>query len=576
MLRSTSTRPHRLSYLFKHLYRRSSLLRRITSTNDYSTCTTTTDISKSSSNAKNANQDIDSTLTSKDILFLSPTLWPQPDASAAGVRTSSLLQHFSSTSKSASHNQFNNVHFGCGLKEQPNPNIGISFPRVQLHHLPPNRLDRIQKFVKENVKGELKAVVFDRFFAEEAYSFQFHKHGETANVLRILDMQDMHSLRYHRQNLIREIDSASCSEKRSGIEFGHGLDHFKDDTFMNSFPMVAQGTSMSSSQSQSRQSYGKDKNAHLTLLRELASIHRSDLTLVCSQFELDLLTDEYGINPDKLVLAPFFTKEVDYSYCDSNEHEMQTETERETETLLSQSYERRKDFIALGGFKHLPNVDQVLMLKHHLWPQIRKQIPDAKLHIYGSYPPQRIQQLHDVKNGFIVHGYVDDLDLPLGGSRVLLAPLRYGAGVKGKIVDAWRFGCPVVTTPIGSEGIGNTNRNGDGNGNGIDKDHHDTTLTKDWGGIVAYNNDDFIKGAIELYSNKDEWIRAQLNSRRLSKELFDATSNLAVVDDAIALAMETMHSRRQRDYTSAMLWQDSARSTEYFSRWIELKESLSS
>ena len=68
-------------------------------------------------------------------------------------------------------------------------------------------------------------------------------------------------------------------------------------------------------------------------------------------------------------------------------------------------------------------------------------------------------------------------------------------------------------------------------------------------------------------------MRSQSNARRLLKDLFDAKKNLNVVDDAIAAAVQDMHCRRQRDYTAAMLWHNTARSTEYFSRWIELKES---
>lgn len=470
----------------------------------------------------------------RHLLFLSPTLWPQPNASAAGVRTAALLQHFASPNQ----NLFEQIHYGCGLEKDHST---ITIPGVQMHHLPPNRSEQFLQFLhRDGLDGTLRAVVFDRFFAEEAYSFYFQGRGrggdgKMSDVLRVLDMQDMHSLRYHRQNLVETMDNMD--------RFGGGLDHLSSGSgsrIVDGFPMVDifdRGKEKSS------------KNSSMTLLRELAAIHRSDLTLVCSSFELDLLIDEYGIPRDKLVLAPFFT---------NNDEECQAP---------SHSFETRRDFVSLGGFKHPPNVDQVICLKKHIWPQIKKKIPDAKLHIYGSYSPPRIQQLHDAKSGFLVHGYVDDLALPLRRCRVMLAPLRYGAGVKGKVVDAWRYGCPVVTTSIGAEGIGLVHQQ-------QQEECDEMPNDMNWGGSVASDNQSFIQSAINLYSDKTQWMKSQSSARLLLKTLFDAETNLKVVDDAIANAVDDVHSRRRRDYTSGMLWHHSTRSTEYFSRWIELKESL--
>jgi glycosyltransferase involved in cell wall biosynthesis len=144
--------------------------------------------------------------------------------------------------------------------------------------------------------------------------------------------------------------------------------------------------------------------------------------------------------------------------------------------------------------------------------------------------------------------------------RVLLAPLRYGAGIKGKIIDAWKYGCPVVTTSIGAEGIGSDKsekRNG-------------------WGGYVASDNRTFVNDAIRLYTDENEWTRSVSNGRQILKEQFDEKRNFEVLDDAIFEAMENINTRRRRDYISALLWHNSFRSTEYFSKWIELKESFRS
>jgi len=440
------------------------------------------------------------------ILFLSPTIWPQPDASAAGVRTAELLKYFASSKL----NCFESVHYGCGQTASP----PTTFPNVQMHYVPANRSAHMNEFLHGEFCKDMKAVVFDRFFAEEAYSF--HIYNERPEVLRVLDMQDMHSLRNHRQAMIKSMDS---DRKDTGLAC------FKDGELMKSFPQVSQTSAKMTSGSM--------------LLRELSAIHRSDLTLVCSQFELDLLRDEYGIPSEKLILASFFTEEISEHFSKDKD-----------DATFEYSFENRKDFVALGGFKHPPNIDQVLLLKK-LWPKIRQTLPAANLHIYGSFPPARIQQLHSAKEGFLVHGFVKDLKTPLGNSRVMLAPLRFGAGIKGKIIDAWRYGCPVLTTPIGAEGIGK---------------RHD-----DWGGSIVSDEESFVSNAVKLYTDKIEWTQSQQSGRSLLKNLF-GTNNLDTLNAAITDGATNINSRRQRDYTSAMLWHSTSRSTEFFSRWIELKE----
>ena len=443
------------------------------------------------------------------ILFLSPTLWPLPDASAAGVRTAELLIYFASSKQYC----FKHVHYGCGQTTLP-PTV---FPGVQMHHIPANRTETINNFLHGEVFENLKVVVFDRFFSEEAYSFHFH--NERPDVLRILDMQDMHSLRKHRQTMINATDLINADK---------GLHCFEDGKLMDSFPQTCHSVNTTSS-------------SNAMLLRELSAIHRSDLTLVCSQFELELLRDEYRIPAEKLILASFFTEEVPEYFSKKNDN-----------SSFDYSFENRKDFVALGGFKHPPNVDQVLLLKN-LWPRIREVIPEAKLHIYGSFPSTRIQQLHSPKQGFVVHGYVKDLNMPLGNARVMLSPLRFGAGIKGKIIDSWRYGCPVLTTPIGAEGIGNYN--------------------DEWGGIVVSDEGSFVESAVELYTKKATWEQSQRTGRNLLKNLF-GTNNLDILKNAVVNAHNDIDSRRQKDYMSAMLWHNSSRSTENFSRWIELKESF--
>mmetsp|Transcript_12158 Transcript_12158/g.22774 ORF Transcript_12158/g.22774 Transcript_12158/m.22774 type:complete len:468 (+) Transcript_12158:120-1523(+) len=455
------------------------------------------------------------------LLFVSPTLWPQPNASAAGVRTASLIKYFESSKQGT----FKRVDYGCGLNETKNDIKGIP-PGVRTHHLPLNRGEEMRTFLHSEMNRDLKVVVFDRFFAEEAYSSYFHK--ERPDVLRVLDMQDMHALRYHREALVKNLDFSNNDDRFAC---------FKDASYMKSTPLAYQTNSDNLSSAKYLQS---------SLMRELSAIHRSDLTLVCSPFEYELLTCKFGVPTEKLVHASFFTEIVADCYPTSDDMNIDSQT-------MSNNHENRRDFVALGGFKHPPNVDQVFVLKH-LWPKIRSKIPDAKLNVYGSFPTQRVQQLDDKRNGFFVHGYIDDLNEALRFSKVLLAPLRFGAGIKGKIIDAWRYGCPVVTTPIGAEGIGDSN--------------------DEWGGLVAADEQEFIEFATKLYNDKTLWMKCKSAARHLMSKQFDAERNLSIVYDVVVNAAENLHHRRSIDYLSAILWQNSMRSTEYMSRWIELKESI--
>ena len=449
------------------------------------------------------------------LLMLSSTLLPEPNASAAGVRSASILNHFANISTLNNHESlFHSVHYGCGVPlPEKIPSYDIMYPNlknVSFHHIPPNRETTMKQFLLEDPSMiNLRAVIFDRFFSEEAYSFHFHRHKP--DVLRVVDMQDMHSLRAHRQSIVENHSDSEKSSLLSSIQ-----------KVISSHPRL---------ELTHHDVKGK-KDVNSTLLRELASIHRSDLTLVCSPHELTSLRDEYGIPSHKLALASFFESVSNEKYP---------------------TFHERRDFVTLGGFKHPPNIDQVKVLKYDIWPKILKEIPNANLYVYGAYPPQSILQLHDEQYGFHIKGYAESLEEILSFSKVMLAPLRYGAGIKGKIVDSWRFGCPVITTPVGSEGM-----TSDNNGQ--------------WGGSIAFDSDSFVQSAIDVYTNESKWTSSQRKGKDLLERLFNAETNFKDLNGSIAYAIKSLQERRERDYFSALLWQQQTRSTEYFSKWIEQKE----
>lgn len=161
--------------------------------------------------------------------------------------------------------------------------------------------------------------------------------------------------------------------------------------------------------------------------RELALVRESDITLVVSRHELDVLAQNVP-GADVRILA--------------NVHEIHGRRV---------PYAERRDLVFLGNFEHEPNVDAVQYLVECIIPLVRPRLPGVVLHVIGHAGKQRIGELacEDV----VVHGFVEDLSAFMDRCRIALAPLRYGAGVKGKINMAMSYGLPVIASSIAAEGM---------------------------------------------------------------------------------------------------------------------------
>ena len=120
--------------------------------------------------------------------------------------------------------------------------------------------------------------------------------------------------------------------------------------------------------------------------------------------------------------------------------------------IPAEQFAPRHDIVFVGGYAHLPNVDAALWLARDIFPLIAAEIPEARLVVLGSDPPPEVLAL--AGGAVVVPGYVPDLAPFYDAARMSLSPLRYGAGVKGKVVSSLQAGVPVVTTPVGAEGIG--------------------------------------------------------------------------------------------------------------------------
>jgi GT2 family glycosyltransferase len=161
---------------------------------------------------------------------------------------------------------------------------------------------------------------------------------------------------------------------------------------------------------------------------ELDMIARSDATLVVSEVERTLLAQD----------APGARVEIV-----SNLHHVQGR---------GLPFEQRHDLVFVGGFRHPPNVDAVQWFVGEAFPLIRARLPEVAFHCIGSDTPAEIAALA-AQPGVVVHGHVPDIDPYMDGARISLAPLRYGAGVKGKVNLSMAHGQPVVATGCAVEGM---------------------------------------------------------------------------------------------------------------------------
>ena len=120
---------------------------------------------------------------------------------------------------------------------------------------------------------------------------------------------------------------------------------------------------------------------------------------------------------------------------------------------IERDFTKRKDLLYVGGFQHHPNTDAVLWFAGEVFPKILEAYPDIVWHVVGGNQPKEILDL--AGEHILIHGFVSDEELEryYRTCRIAVVPLRYGAGVKGKVVEANYWQIPLVTTPIGAEGL---------------------------------------------------------------------------------------------------------------------------
>ena len=267
--------------------------------------------------------------------------------------------------------------------------------------------------------------------------------------------------------------------------------------------------------------------------REIASILRCDLSLIISTYEMELLKSVFKIDENLLCYLPFLLDEID---------------ENQTKNWIS--FEEREHFVFIGNFFHKPNVDAVLTLKNHIWKHIRKQLPKAEIHIYGAYANQQINQLHNKKEGFLIKGFANDAKEVVENARVVLAPLNFGAGIKGKLTEAMICGTPSVTTNIGAEGM---------------------HKSLPWNGFVTDDYNEFSEKAIQLYTDKTIWETSQNNGIEIINQIYDKEKISLPFIKLIKEILDNLEQHRTHNFLGNMLQHQSLQATKFMSKWIEEK-----
>ncbi|RTY93847.1 glycosyltransferase [Flavobacterium sp. GSP27] len=399
-------------------------------------------------------------------------VWPEPNSSAAGGRMMELISLFKAQGFSITFaSPAQNSDYMVDLQEYEVEKIAIELNNSSF-----------DVFIKELNPG---VVLFDRFMMEEQFGWRVAENCPDA--LRLLDTEDLHCLRLARQKAFKENRSFKTT-----------------DLFVEE---VAK--------------------------REIASILRCDLSLMISEFEVELLESTFKIEKALLYYLPFLLEPIVVAEIDKLPF-----------------FEERKDFVFIGNFLHEPNWNAVQYLKETIWPLIKMRLPETVLNIYGAYPSQKVLQLHNKKEGFLIMGRTIDAQEVVKEARVVLAPLRFGAGIKGKLLEAMQCGTPSVTTTIGSESM-----------------HGDLS----WNGNVTDDVVDFADVAVQLYQDKTIWLQAQQNglkiiNQRYVKYLFENNFRIK-----IEFLCANLKEHRLHNFMGAMLQHHTLKSTKYMSRWIEEK-----
>lgn len=253
----------------------------------------------------------------------------------------------------------------------------------------------------------------------------------------------------------------------------------------------------------------KQRVANEMKQRELALIQMVDIATVISTKEIDELSSEL-LSLNKIRLLPFsrHVRGTDKSFFD------------------------RHDLVFVGGYQHTPNVDAVQYFIAEIMPLLRQRLPGIRFHVVGSKPPEAILLL--ATEDIVVHGFVEDIEPLLDQMRINVAPLRYGAGIKGKVGSAMAVGLPSVVTPIAMEGM---------------------SLTDGVNILVEDGAEAFAMAIAKLYENETLWNAIS----RAGLEFADKTWGREIAWKTLANILDDLKIKVERGYRPLKLYSSEKR-----------------
>lgn len=186
-----------------------------------------------------------------------------------------------------------------------------------------------------------------------------------------------------------------------------------------------------------------------------------------------------------------------------------------------------------------------------VWPLVHEQAPDLQLNVFGANQTPEDAALTDESCSAYVRGFCKSVPATMKKHRLLVAPLRFGAGVKGKLLDAFRSGLVAVTTPLGAEGI---------------------SAPDDFPGYIvsdgAENARSFASAVLRAYEDNKSWTVHQSAAVKLLLEKFDEGVNNLQLRNFLEERLQHLPASRESDYLGELLWHSSLRSTEWMSKYL--------
>ncbi len=421
------------------------------------------------------------------ILFIG-FVWPEPTSSAAG-------QNILSYMKTCKQNQWQ-VYFLCPAEQNDHSQnltkLGITNDHCKLNC---SSFNEQVKHIQPDI------VIFDRFLTFEQFAWRVKE--ASPNVMTIIDAEDLHFL--------REARHLQLKSENNNIQSFHTSD--------------AVGPN-------------KEYLYNKLCLRELSCIYQADLTLLLSDFESLLLQSEFNVPSNQIANIPFIL---------SNDKQQ----------ISLPSFDDKQDFVFIGNFRHSPNYHAAKILAENIWPHIRKTLikklgtagKSIKCHVYGAYMTPKAKQLDKPSINFYMHGFAKNQFEVITNARVMLAPITFGAGVKGKLLDAMQVQTPSITTPLGAEGISDL----------------------PWPGFIANDIETFIQASVEYYLEQNLHATAVTNGTTILKTLYNIENNQRLFLNTLENKAKSLEKDRTKNFMQRMLSQQAFQANKYMSQWIEAK-----